>query len=40
MYGFVYVNTETMVEEKYFSAGKIFVKYYKKISTPVLVPKH
>ena len=40
MYAFKYVDPETISEEDYFIATKHFVENYKKVSTPVPVPKH
>ena len=40
MYAFMYVDTETMPVEDHFLATKMFDDNYKKISTPVPVPKH
>ena len=40
MYAFVYVDPDTMAEEDYFTATKIFSENYNKISTPLPVPKH
>ena len=40
MYDFMYVYSETMSVGDYFSATKIFVDNYRKISTPGPVPKH
>ena len=39
IYSFMYVKSDTMAEEVYFLATKIFVANYKKNSTPVPVPK-
>ena len=40
MYAFMYVDTETIPVEDYFTATKEIVENYKKISTPGPVPKH
>ena len=40
MYDFVYVDTQKMTEEGYFTVTKTYVENYKKISTPVPVPKY
>ena len=40
MYDFMYVDTKTIPEEEYFPATKKYAEKYKKISTPVPVPKH
>ena len=36
----MYVDTETMSKEEYFTATQIFVEKYKKMSSPATVPKH
>ena len=40
MHSFMYAYPETMAEEEYFPATKIFVENYKKMSTPGPIPKH
>ena len=40
MYAFMYVDPETVTMEDHFPATKSFFMNYKKISTPVTVPKH
>ena len=40
MCAFMYIDLETMSEEDYFTATKICVANYKKIPTPVPVPKY
>ena len=40
MYAFTYVDFKTMSVDHYFSATKIFVGDYRKISTPGKLPKH
>ena len=40
MCDFMYVDTQTMPVEDYFTDTKIFVVNYKKIPTPGPVPKH
>ena len=40
IYAFMYVNTGTIIVEKYFPATKTFVENYKKMSTTGTVPKH
>ena len=39
MYNFVYVNPDTVSEEEFFHLQFVFA-HYKKMSTPVPVPKH
>ena len=40
MYYFMYVGTDTLPLEDYFDSTITYADKYKKISTPVLVPKH
>ena len=40
MYAFMYINHQIMPLEDHFIATKTFLMNYKKISTPVTVPKN
>ena len=40
MYDFMYVDPDKMPVEYYFTATNTFVVKYKKMPTPVPVPKH
>ena len=40
MYDFMYVDTDTITEEEYFSSTRNIFENYKKMSTPGPVPKY